>query len=293
MKAWRSLPPQFFKTPFMNSGTWYENALYVGALVVFAFGCRTFTNRWIVKLGWIALLAASYLGGFFISGGSHWVGATAVAMWFLLPWLEIVGRVRKLRFPIKSEVKNRFPPPRQVFPDLDALSKEAEKAGFDEVQDAGWSWDETEHFMRLFYHPGRRSQAAISLAQQGEFAFSYVSLTSRTTDGLTITTSNYPFSFTMKFSPKHLVNRYAGAESMDDLLASHQRFLERNRIKSEELAEQNPEQLPVYLERDMISQINHNISARIIEPVGNGLFRYSWRGCVFLWVQVVKDMIRV
>lgn len=277
----------------MNSGTWYESLLYIGALVVFAFGCRTFANRYVIKLGWIALLAASYLGGHFISGGSHWVGATAVAMWFLLPWLEIVGRVRKLRFPIKSEVKNRFPPSRQVFPDLDALSNEAEKAGFEEIQDTGWTWDETEHFMRLFYHCDRRVQAAISLAQQGDFAFSYVSLTSRTTDGLTVTTSNYPFSFTMKFSPKHLVNRYVGAESMDDLLTSHERFLARNNVKPEELAEQNPEQLPNYLERDMISQINHNISARIIEPVGNGLFRYSWRGCVFLWVQVVKDMIRV
>ena len=43
----------------------------------------------------------------------------------------------------------------------------------------------------------------------------------------------------------------------------------------------------------MISQINHNISVRLIEPVGNGLLRYSWRGCIFLRVQVVKDMIRV
>lgn len=276
----------------LASGTWYENALYVGALVVFAFGCRTFNNRFIVKMGWAALLAASYLAGFFISG-SHWLGATFVVMWFLLPWLEIVGRVRRLRFPIQSEVKHRFPPSRDVFPDLGALSDEAEKTGFTEVQDTGWTWDETDHFMRLFYHEEKKTQAAISLAQQGDFAFSYVSLTSRTDDGLTVTTTNYPFSYTMKFSPKQRVNRYAGADSMDDLVREHERFMARENVRPEELAGLNTEQLPNYMERDMIAQINHNITARIIEPVGNGLFRYSWRGCIFLWLQVVKDMIRV
>ena len=277
----------------MNFSTWYEPILYIAALMAFGFGCRTCENRFVLKLGWISFLAASYLGGMFISGGSHWVGATAVGIWFLLPWLEIVGRVRRQRFPIKSEVKPRFPPSRDLFPDLDALSAEAEKAGFEEIVDTGWKWDETDHFMRLFYHREKKMQAAISLAQQGEYAFSYVSLTSRTGDGLTVTTSNYPFSFTMKFSPSQLVNRYAGAESMDDLVKAHEGFLERNHVLTEELAQQDTERLHSYLERDMISQINHNISARIIEPVGNGLFRYSWRGCIFLWVQVVKDMIRV
>lgn len=277
----------------MTFSTWYEPILYIAALVAFAFGCRTFESRVVNKLGWIALLVASYLLGLFISGGSHRVGATAVLMWFLLPWLEIVGRVRKLRFPIKSEVKHRFPPSRELFPDLDALSTEAEKAGFEEIEDTGWKWDETDHFMRLFYHKERKLQAAISLAQQGDYAFSYVSLTSRTKDGLTITTSNYPFSFTMKFAPVQLVNRYTNAESMDDLVRSHEAFLERHHILDDELAPQDTERLHNYLERDMISQINHNISARIIEPVGNGLFRYSWRGCIFLWLQVVKDMIRV
>lgn len=277
----------------MTFSTWYEPILYIAALVAFAFGCRTFESRVVNKLGWIALLVASYLLGLFISGGSHRVGATAVLMWFLLPWLEIVGRVRKLRFPIKSEVKHRFPPSKELFPDLDALSTEAEKAGFEEIEDTGWKWDETDHFMRLFYHKDKKLQAAISLAQQGDYAFSYVSLTSRTNDGLTITTSNYPFSFTMKFAPVQLVNRYTNAESMDDLVRSHLAFLERHHILADELAQQDTERLHNYLERDMISQINHNISARIIEPVGNGLFRYSWRGCIFLWLQVVKDMIRV
>jgi hypothetical protein len=275
------------------NGTWYESLLVIGALIAFAFGCRTFENRYIVKLSWIALLAATYVAGYRLFGRSHLAGATAVALWFLLPWLEIVTRVRKLRFPLKSEVKHRFPPSREIFPDLDALSEEAEKAGFQEAQDTGWKWEETDNFVRLFYHAAKKAQVAVSLAQQGDFAFSYVSLTSRTADGIVVTTTNYPFSHTMKFSPEQLVCRYSGAESMDDLLQAHERHIARCGIQTAELVTLNPEQLPGYLEHDMVTQINHNIAVRIIEPAGEGLFRYSWRGCIFLWVQVVKDMLRV
>ena len=273
--------------------SWQESALLIGALIAFAFGCRSFENRFVQKLGWLCLLGASYLVGLQLSGGSHWLGATCVGAWFLLPWLEIVGRVRQLRYPIKSEVKNRFPPSRDVFPDLGALTEEAEEEGFAKIEDTGWVWDDTDHFMRLFYHEELRTQAAISLAQQDGFAFSYVSLTSRTEDGLSITTSNYPFSLTMKLSPQQLMNRCLGAESMAALVESHEAYLGKNQISNEELAQQDTERLHWYVERDMISQINHNISVHIIEPIGNDLFRYSWRGCFYLWFQVVKDMIRI
>lgn len=284
------MPPEPAPTSTLPLG---EGLLYLAALVVFAFGCRTFENRFIIKLGWLALLAASYFGGWLLSGGSHAVGAVGVAAWFLMPWLEIVGRVRKLRFPIHSEMKHRFPPSKDVFPDLDSLSEEAEKAGFVEAEDTGWRWDETDHFMRLFYHPDRRMEAAVSLAQQGDFAFSYVSITSRTEDGRTFTSSNYPFSFTMKFSPSHRINRYLAAASLEDLMGSHERFLERQSVAEDELRSLAPDQLHTSIERDMRGQIDHNISVGLIEPTDNGLFRYSWRGCLFLWVQVVKDMIRV
>ena len=129
--------------------------LIVAGLIVLAYACRTFENRYVAKAGWIAMLGATYLGAFFISG-SHVAGATALALWFFLPWLEILGRVRKLRFPTQSEVKHRFPPSTEVFPDLGELSEEAEARGFVAADDAGWKWDETDHFMRLFYHPELR-----------------------------------------------------------------------------------------------------------------------------------------
>ncbi len=269
-----------------------QHFLYLAAAVVFAFACRTFDNRYVQKVGWLTLLATTYLGGYYLMG-SHAAGAFSVSLWFMLPWVEIVARVRKLRFPIKSEIKHRFPPSREVFPDLDTLTKEIEEAGFSEAGDTGWKWSETDHFMRLLYHPELRTQAAIVLSQQGDMAFSYVSLIARSEKGVTYTTTNYPFSPTMRFSPQHRVNRFQYAESMKDLLEAHQKFLEREQVALEDRRSMEAEQLPEYMERDMLAEIDHNMTQGLILPVGEGEFRYSWRGCFFLWFQVIKDMIRV
>lgn len=270
-----------------------QQILFVAAAIVFAISCRSFENRFIQKLGWFSLLGASYLAGFYLSGGQQLGGLLCVGAWFMLPWLEIIFRVRRLRFPIKSEIKHRFPPSRDVFPELGDLSSEAEDAGFAEVGDTGWQWSQTDHFMRLFYHAEKRIQAAVALALQGDFGFSYVSLTSRTKDGISYTTTNYPFAATMKHSPKQRLNRYTHAASFEDLLERHEDFLHSQGIETQELALQDTEFLHAYIERDMSAQIDHNITAGVIEPTGNGEFRYSWRGCFFLYWQVVKDMLRV
>ena len=272
--------------------TTLQQILYVAATIVFAIACRSFNNRFIQKLGWLALLGASYLSGYYLTY-SHIGGAIFVGAWFMLPWMEIVFRVRRLRFPIKSEVKHRFPPSREVFPELSELSSEADDDGFTEVGDTGWKFSQTDYFMRLFYNPEKRMQAAIALAQQGDFGFSYVSLTSRTTSGVTFTTTNYPFAATMKHSPKQRLNRFTHADSFSDLLERHEDFLHSEGIRSEDLALQDTEYLHAYIERDMSVLIDHNITAGVIEPTGNGEFRYSWRGCIFLYWQVVKDMLRV
>ncbi len=266
--------------------------LYLAALVVFAFGCRTFDNRLLQKLGWLCLLGASYLLAWLLTR-SHIAGACAVLVWFLLPWLEIAGRVRRLRFPIRNEIKSRFPPSREVFPELGDLTEEVLERNFEEVEDAGWSWHETEHFVRLFYHREKRTQATISLALQNEMGFSFVSLTSRLADGRSYTTSNFPFPPTMRFAPAQHVNRYLGADSLSDLEAAHKKFLAREGVTPDSLVEPDTEQLTAQLEREMSTQIDHNIESGLIEPLGDGEFRYSWRGCVFLWLQVVKDMLRV
>ena len=266
--------------------------LFLAALVVFALGCRSFDNRWLQKLGWLCLLTASYLLAWLLTG-SHIAGACAVLVWFLLPWLEIAGRVRHMRFPIRNEIKGRFPPSREVFPELGDLTAEVIDAGFEEIEDAGWSWHDTEHFVRLFYHPEQRTQASISMALQNDLGFSYVSLTSRLADGRSFTTSNFPFAPTMRFAPLQKVNRFVNAGSLKELAAAHDRFLQRAGVQVADLVVPDTEQLAAQLQCDMSAQIDHNIERGLLEPLGEGEFRYSWRGCWFLWLQVVKDMLRV
>jgi hypothetical protein len=268
-----------------------SQVLLIIGLVVFAFACRTFQNRWLSKAGWIAVLVATYLGGYFASGSHPW-GWFAISLWFLFPWLEIVGRVRRLRFPMRSEVKHRFPPSRDLFPDLDRISSEIETAGFERADDAGWKWEQTDHFVRLFYHPAKMLQASISVAQQDGFVFSHASLTTRTVDGMTLVTTNYPFSFTMRLAPRQRMNRCRSAESIEEMLASHEAFLAQNGVTAERVAPQDPELLHTNIQRDLTQQIDHNLLAGVIIRADDLHFRYSWRGCFFLWFQVVKEMIR-
>ena len=272
-----------------------ESILLIAGLVVFGLACRTFENRYIAKLGWLAMLGATYAAGFYISGRNHAVGTIAMLGWFMLPWVEILGRVSKLRFPLASEIASRFPPSKDVFPNLDELSSEVEGAGFVEADNAGWQWDETDHFMRLFYHAERKTQASVSLAQQEGFGVSYVSVTSRTADGHIFTTSNYPFSYTMKFTPNHHVNRFDDAVSFEDLMGAHREFMAHHGVDESTLIDLDAEHLTNYLERDMESQIQHNVKVGVLtlSSEGENIFRYTWRGYVFLWMQIVKDMIRV
>lgn len=266
--------------------------LYLAAAVVLAIACRTFANRYVRKLGWLALLAASYMLGFFLTG-SHAAGACGIALWFMLPWVEIVVHVRRLRFPVKSEIKGRFPPSPELFPELSEVTAEIEAQGFQRIEDAGWKWSDTDHFVRLFYHPDLHAQAAIGLAQQEGFAFSYVSVTSRTKDGETYITTNYPFPATMKLAPKQRLNRFVHAQSMVDLLGAHADFILGLGLEDDDFIGMEAEQLPAYIERDMSAQIDHNINVGLIELTGEGEFRYSWRGCFFLWFETVKDFVRI
>ena len=266
--------------------------LYLAALVVFAFGCRTFESRWIQKAGWVALLVASYLLGFWLTW-SHAAGAMGVMVWFLLPALEIVGRVRKMRFPLRQEVKGRFAPSREVFPELSEMTEDVEACGYVLIEDAGWVGNDADHFARMLYHAEKRRQATITMDLQGEASVSYVSLTTRLEDGRSFSTTSFPFAPTMQFPPRHSVNRCPFAESIEELEEEHEAFLARHEIAEGDVLELDTEQLATLMEEEMVLQIDHNMERGLIEEAGEGKFRYSWRGCLFLWVQLVKEMVKV
>jgi hypothetical protein len=268
-----------------------SHLLLIIGLLVFAYACRTFHNRYVNKAGWLAVLVATYLGAWAVTGSHAW-GWAALGMWFVFPWVEIVGRVRKLRFPLRNEVKHRFPPSRDIFPDLNEISSEVEEAGFERADDAGWKWEETDHFVRIFYHAEKKLQATVSVAQQDSFVFSHASLTTRTADGVAYVTTNYPFSFTMKLAPMQRLQRY-DAEEFEDMLNAHEAFLAKQGLSAADAVAQDPDSLHASLQTDLTQQIDHNLDAGVIVRADEKHFRYSWRGCFYLWFQVVKDMIRV
>lgn len=264
--------------------------LVIAALIVLYMACRTSQSRVIGKIGLLAVFTITYLIGYWLTG-SHIAGCAALSIWILLPWVEIVSRVRKMRIPMQSVVKHRFPPNGEQFPELEELSAEIEESDFEEKDDTGWDWDGTENFMRLFFHKEEKLQAAINLSTQDGYSISYITVTSRTKDGCTFTSSNYPYSFTMKFAPQQRVNRYIGAESFEDLLESHREFLEKESVTKDDLRELDVENLPTYVEGDISHQVAHNLSVGVLEATEDGRTRYTWRGCFFLWFQVVKDML--
>jgi hypothetical protein len=265
--------------------------LVIAALVVLALACRTFESRVVSKIGLLSIFAATYLMGYWIAD-SHIAGVAALSLWVLLPWVEIVGRVRKMRIPLQSVVKHRFPPNEEEFPELGLLTDEIEELGFQQKDDTGWEWDGTKNYVRLFYDAKSRKQAGIHLSTQGEFSISFITITSRTRDGCSFTTSNYPFSFTMKFAPQQRVNRYIGADSFEDLLASHEEYLQKQSVTADDLRDLDEDSLHTYVEGEISHQVAHNLSVGVLEATDDGkTTRYTWRGCFYLWVQVVKDML--
>ena len=49
----------------------------------------------------------------------------------------------------------------------------------------------------------------------------------------------------------------------------------------------------VSVERDMESQMQHNLREGLLQREGEEHGRYSWRGMLFLWFQVLRDIFRL
>jgi hypothetical protein len=261
-------------------------------VVVAGIGFRSFAHPWWRKLGAVCFLVASYLAGWALTG-SHAVGGVLVAGWFFLPWLEILLRIRHLRMPLDKKLKAGFPPSAERFPQLGEMTAEIERSGFERVEDASFEWDGSRQFMRLFYHRGDRMQAAISLLEQGGVAMTWVSVSSRLVDGRTWTTWNYPFSATMMLAPETRVQSVLDADSFDGLVEAHREMLLGDGLQAEEMAETEPEAFSELIQRETRRQVDHNLDQGLIRLSGEGTFRYSFRGYLFLWRQFLRDMVRL
>ncbi|MFQ3577964.1 MAG: hypothetical protein SNJ52_03000 [Verrucomicrobiia bacterium] len=266
--------------------------MFVVGLAVLTLAFRSSGHPLLRHLFLPSFLATAFCIGYFASGHT-WVGLLCILVWPLLPWLELLTRVRNMRLPTHKELRPMPPPSSHTFPALEELTQEVEAEGFEFVRDAGWEWEMFRQQFRLFYRSEDRATAAICLSFQNNLSFYHVSISSRQTDGRTWMTWNYPFPATMKLPPTLRLNRQKPDLSFFDLYQDHIGFLSANGVETTQLLDQTEESLLAFIEEDMRRQIDHNLRAGILQPVDGSVVRYSLRGLFYIWTQFLMDTLRV
>lgn len=252
--------------------------------------CRTLSLR---KLGALTFLIASFLILFFLFD-SIFAGLIGVTLWFLLPWFDLLTRIRHMKLPLKNRLKSNKAPSEEHFPNASRLISEIEAAEFDHVEDSGWDWVGMRQYFRFFWHPEAKAVAAVCLCEHENIAFAFVTVSSTSADGRTIHTTNYPFSPTLKHTPSaHWDHLPCEKNQFRAVFRDHIEHLKRLTLKECDLMTPDPEAIITKVENEMEQQIAHNLECGLIELTGDGHFRYSMKGIFFLWIQAVKDMIRL
>jgi hypothetical protein len=268
------------------------DAMLLLGIFVLSVALRTTGLPLLRKIGLVGFLSTSFLLGFFFTG-SWAVGLVFVSFWLVWPWYELITRVRKITMPVDKVLRHKSPPHREFFPALHDLTEEIEGEGFEHLEDLGREWDEAQQFFRIFHRTKERMQAVICLVEQEQFAVYYLRLISRAPDGTVWTTWNYPYSLNLKLAPDWRMNRENGNKTFIQLLDSHRNFLESNGIDADALQESNPEQLAEQLHAEQRAQIQHNLTTGILMKSPDGAIRYTWRGLLFIWVQLLRDFVRL
>jgi hypothetical protein len=270
-----------------------QNFLLVIGVLVFAIGCRTFRHPIIRKSGALGIVAATFLAGYFLFGENLLAGIGAALLWVFLPWIDILTRIRAMRLPLDKPLRHRYPPSRDAFPHLAEFTEEVEEEGYVRTGDTGWDWDDMSQFVRVFYHEETKAQAGIYYNEQRHIAFTYIGISSRTTDGHVYTSWNFPFANTMRIAPQIHINRVDDVSTFAQLIDAHEFYLMRQQIQPADIQAIQPDGIRPLMEKELRLQIDHNLDQGLIRLSGNGTFRYSWRGLVFLWCQFLKDMVKL
>jgi hypothetical protein len=269
-----------------------SNLLLVLGAAVLSAALRSFQHRLLFRLGTLGIGITSFLVGWLLVG-NIWVGLALAASWLFLPWLEILTRVRRLRLPIERTLHHRTPPNRSTFPGFSEMTDEIEILGFEHMEDIGWNYEGSRQFYRVLNADQRKTQACICLAEQEDLAFYYITLTSRAIDGRVFMTWNYPFSYGLKLPPRLKVCRFSSAGPFSELLALHEKFLTSEGIATDALLTQTPEEIVHTMQNEMRAQITHNLDLGLLERDGEKLIRYTLRGMFFLWMQFLRDLVRI
>lgn len=270
-----------------------QSTFIVAAVWLAGLGLRTFSSVLLRKTGALLYLAATYLAGYYVAGRSHGAGMAAAGAWFLLPWVEILLHVRPLRLPAEQVLDRRHPPSRDDFPQLGTLTGEAEEMEFERCGDVGRENDGGKQFIRLFWRERDRLQLAVCCHEQRGMALVHVSCTTRFSDGRQMISSDFPFSSAMKPVPRTEIRQVAEAETIEALVKAHEEWVAGEGAGAAGAEELDPEMLMERVSGELSVQVQHNVAAGILLSTGDGRVRYSWRGCLYLWVQYLKDLVRM
>ena len=261
-------------------------------VAVLSVALRSYESSLSQKIGAFGILAASFLGIYYIT--DSWIlGILSALSWLLLPWVEILTRIRALRLPKEKTLRPKSPPSAEVFPTLDEISNQIENEGFAHVSDAGWDWADYQQFFRLYYKEEDRAQATICLNEQNDLSFYYLRISSRTQDGTIWTTWNYPLSYGLKLTPHFRINRQRPDQSFWQLYQSHKRFLRDHSVETNVIDPLDEDRIQLEIENDLRDQIAHNIAQGVLTQTVGGEIKYSWRGMVYLWCQFLLDLVRM
>lgn len=270
-----------------------RETLTVIGLVMLALALRSARVNLLRKAGALTMLVATFCMVYFLTG-NLWLGGLGASVWFFLPWIELLTRVRKMRLPLNNRLRHRNVPNPSFFPNASEAAAAMEEAGFEHVSDCGWEWAGMQQFFRIFWHPEERAVGAVCLCEQSNVAFAFITITSNDTQGRTWRTTNFPFAPTLQCPPNLRWNHVPCERSCFHwILEDHRNYLCQMKIQPDQLRMPDPELLEDTIEQEMKRQVEHNLAAGFIELTGDGHFKYSTRGLFFLWGQFVKDMIRL
>jgi hypothetical protein len=268
----------------------FSEVLLFGGLIALSLGLRSFQHPVIFRLGHLGLMGTTYLFGYRTTN-RHSIGALLASIWVLFPWIEILGRIRHVQIPSKRTLSSQPAPGARTFPELEELTEEAEAEGFTLTDDLGWRGDDHRQFMRILTHAQKRIQATIHYVESEEAEFFYVTVSSRTEKGTVWNTWNYPFLLSLKPAPTWRFQLVSGHLSFLQILSCHEGWLSKNGITSTAEIPSEPEAVHVLVEQDAAALVSHNLTCGVLAPGDEGMVRYTFRGCWFLWTQFIRDLI--
>lgn len=270
-----------------------ELLIFTGVIVL-GMALRSTKIKWLRKLGVCCYIFATGLGGYFLFD-SVVVGAIFAIAWFFFPWLELLLSVRRTRLPLENKLKRQEFPCDNYFPEAIMMKSHLREQGYDHITDCGWKWAKSHEHYSFYWHSEKKQLAAICHRVQSCVTFCYLSISSRTKEGKTWQSTNFPFSAALPPSPSTEFNHITegNISCPAHVIYAHELFLYNRGVDEEDLNETDSFDVETLIELEMRRQIDHNLQVGLIQLTGDGCFRYTYRGLFYLWCQILKDMFRL